>query len=123
MGALPDNIIDDLVVPSSEPVGIRLLKRMGWKPGQGIGPRVTKRVRKQQQGDIDEDNMDIDLPANMTFAPIDSSIIVFTNKANHFGLGYDPYKDAPEFDRLLQEKSGKDVKSAGAVIFSPQQRP
>lgn len=68
---------------------------------------MTKRVRKQQKDAEDEDILDVDLPADMTFAPIDSAIVVFTNKANHFGLGYDPYKDAPEFDRSLQEKSGK----------------
>ncbi|KAG0044028.1 hypothetical protein BGZ83_010736 [Gryganskiella cystojenkinii] len=113
LGALPDSIIDDLVVPSSEPVGIRLLKKMGWKPGQGIGPRVTKRVRMQQQVE-DNDSMDVDLPVNMTFAPIDSAIVMFTNKANHFGIGYDPYKDAPEFDRSMKEKSDSKYLSGSA---------
>ncbi|KAF9175347.1 hypothetical protein BGX21_010076 [Mortierella sp. AD011] len=100
LGALPDTLIDDFVVPSSEPVGIRLLKRMGWKPGQGIGPRVSKRQRKPEDGPLSDD--DADIPANVTFAPIDSAIVTFTNKTNRQGLGYDPYKDAPEFDRSLQ---------------------
>ncbi|KAF9197947.1 hypothetical protein BGZ49_001382 [Haplosporangium sp. Z 27] len=100
LGALPDKFIDDLVVPSSEPVGIRLLKRMGWKPGQGIGPRVSRRQRKPEDGPMSDD--DNDIPADVTFAPIDSAIITFTNKSNRQGLGYDPYKDAPEFDKSLQ---------------------
>lgn len=25
-----------------------LLKKMGWKPGQGIGPRLTKKEKKQK---------------------------------------------------------------------------
>ncbi|KAF9348711.1 hypothetical protein BGX26_012889 [Mortierella sp. AD094] len=100
LGALPDTLIDDLVVPSSEPVGIRLLKRMGWKPGQGIGPRVSRRQRKPEDGPLSDD--DIDIPANVTFAPIDSAIVTFINKSNRQGLGYDPYKNAPEFDRSLQ---------------------
>ncbi|KAG0314300.1 hypothetical protein BGZ99_008221 [Dissophora globulifera] len=103
LGALPDTLIDDFVVPSSENVGVKLLRRMGWKPGQGIGPRVTKRQKKSKDGQLSDD--DVDLPANMTFAPIDSAIVVFINKSDNFGLGYDPYKDAPEFDRSLQART------------------
>ncbi|KAF8925254.1 hypothetical protein BGZ58_000967 [Dissophora ornata] len=104
LGALPDNLIDDLIVPSSEHVGIRLLKRMGWKPGQGIGPRVTRRQRKPKDGPLLDDD-DEDLPANITFAPIDSEVVKFTHKTDHFGLGYDPFKDAPEFDKSLQART------------------
>ncbi|KAF9114201.1 hypothetical protein BGX27_011474 [Mortierella sp. AM989] len=102
LGALPDTLIDDLVVPSSEPVGIRLLKRMGWKPGQGIGPRVSKRQRRPKDGPLSDD--DADIPTNVTFAPIDSAIITFTHKSNRQGLGFDPYKNAPEFDKSLQAR-------------------
>ena len=31
-----------------ERIGIRLLKKMGWRPGQGIGPRLTKREKIQK---------------------------------------------------------------------------
>ncbi|KAG0265825.1 hypothetical protein BG011_003976 [Mortierella polycephala] len=103
LGVLPDTLIDDFIVPSSEPVGIRLLKRMGWKPGQGIGPRVSKRQRKPKEGHVSDDEADI--PANVTFAPIDSAIVVFSNKSNQQGLGFDPYKNAPEFDKSLQKQS------------------
>ncbi|KAF9540876.1 hypothetical protein EC957_003682 [Mortierella hygrophila] len=74
LGALSDAMIDDLIIPTSESIGARLLKRMGWKPGQGIGPH--------------------------------SAIIVFANKSNHFGLGFNPHKDAPEFDVSMQAQSG-----------------
>ncbi|KAF9950537.1 hypothetical protein BGZ72_007806 [Mortierella alpina] len=104
LGALPDSMIDDIIIPSAEPVGVRLLKRMGWKPGQGIGPRVLKRNRRLKDGPLSDDDMDV--PANVTFAPIDSAIVQFTNKTDHQGLGFDPYKNAPEFDRSLQSQSG-----------------
>lgn len=97
-------MIDDIIVPSAEPVGVRLLKRMGWKPGQGIGPRVLKRNRRLKDGPLSDD--DTDTPANVTFAPIDSAIVQFTNKTDHQGLGFDPYKNAPEFDRTLQSQTG-----------------
>ncbi|KAG0342547.1 hypothetical protein BG004_005661 [Podila humilis] len=106
LGVLPDRIIDDLIVPSSEPVGIRLLKRMGWKQGQGIGPRVTKKQKKSRHHGPSDNDDDDDTPDNITFAPIDSAIVVFTNKSNVFGLGFDPYKNAPEFDTRLQRQSG-----------------
>ncbi|KAK3820017.1 MAG: hypothetical protein J3Q66DRAFT_165653 [Benniella sp.] len=103
LGALPDSLIDDIIVPSSEPVGIRLLKRMGWKSGQGIGPRVSRRQKKPEDGGhSDEDDEHL---ANVTFAPIDSAVVVFINKTNHQGLGFDPYKHAPEFDRSLQART------------------
>jgi G patch domain-containing protein 1 len=92
-------MIDDLIIPASESIGVRLLKRMGWKPGQGIGPRVLKR-----QHFTSDPLSDDDTPANVTFAPIDSAVILFTNKSNHFGLGFNPHKDAPEFDTSV--KSG-----------------
>ncbi|KAG0363065.1 hypothetical protein BG005_002962 [Podila minutissima] len=104
LGVLPDRIIDDLIIPSSEPVGIRLLKRMGWKPGQGIGPRVTKKQKLPQDTTLSDD--EDGTPANITFAPIDSAIVVFTNKSNLHGLGFDPYKHAPEFDTRQQAQSG-----------------
>ncbi|KAG0083616.1 hypothetical protein BGZ92_010618 [Podila epicladia] len=104
LGVLPDRIIDDLIVPSSEPIGIKLLKRMGWKPGQGIGPRVTKKQKLPQDTTLSDD--EDDTPANITFAPIDSAIVVFTNKSNLHGLGFDPYKHAPEFDTRRQAQSG-----------------
>ncbi|KAF9321820.1 hypothetical protein BG003_010844 [Podila horticola] len=88
----------------SEPVGIRLLKRMGWKPGQGIGPRVIKKQKLPQDTTLSDD--EDDTPANITFAPIDSAIVVFANKFNVHGLGFDPYKNAPEFDTRQQAQSG-----------------
>ncbi|KAF9901174.1 hypothetical protein EC991_006430 [Linnemannia zychae] len=94
LGALPDNMIDDLIIPASESIGVRLLKRMGWKPGQGIGPRVSRRQRHPTDDTLSDD----DTPGDITFAPVDSAVILFNNKSNHFGLGFDPHKDAPEFD-------------------------
>ncbi|KAG0373006.1 hypothetical protein BGX24_012285 [Mortierella sp. AD032] len=102
LGALSDNMIDDLIIASSESIGVRLLKRMGWKPGQGIGPRVSRRQRHPTGDHLSDD----DTPANVTFAPIDSALILFTNKSNHFGLGFDPHKDAPEFDVSAHSKHG-----------------
>ncbi|KAG9063471.1 hypothetical protein KI688_004355 [Linnemannia hyalina] len=102
LGALSDAMIDDLIIPTSESIGARLLKRMGWKPGQGIGPRVSRRQRNPKADPLSDD----DAPTNVSFAPIDSAIIVFANKSNRFGLGFNPHKDAPEFDVSAHAQSG-----------------
>jgi len=52
--AIPGRVPSELIVPSSVPVGKKLLRCMGWREGQGLGPRVLRerrkrRKRKQQQ--------------------------------------------------------------------------
>ena len=39
--------LQDLVVPCRLSIGVRLLKKMGWKEGQGIGPRVRQLPKKK----------------------------------------------------------------------------
>ena len=39
--------LEDLVVPCRMSIGVRLLKKMGWKEGQGIGPRVRGHSKKK----------------------------------------------------------------------------
>lgn len=36
---------DFLVWVCRETVGMRLLQRLGWRPGQGVGPRVSRRQK------------------------------------------------------------------------------
>ncbi len=79
---------------------------MGWKPGQGVGPRVTRKqkqlIRKQQANvakiygcqlpTVEEENSDesdVDINLNeITFAPDDYKPYVVEPKQNAFGLGY-----------------------------------
>lgn len=35
-------------------VGVELLRKMGWKEGQGIGPRVKRKPQRQQPGKFRE---------------------------------------------------------------------
>ncbi|XP_029422501.1 G patch domain-containing protein 1 isoform X2 [Nannospalax galili] len=103
-------LLDDLITPAKLSVGFELLRKMGWKEGQGVGPRVKRRPRRQKpdpgvkiygcalpprgsEGSEDED--DDYLPDNVTFAPKDVTPVDFTPKDNVHGLAYkglDPHQ-------------------------------
>ncbi|CAG8598017.1 8672_t:CDS:10 [Paraglomus occultum] len=97
LGVLPDRFIDDLISCK----GIRLLKQMGWREGQGVGPRVPASSRKED-GESGSD-VDSTYTSDITFAPKDTQLIQFNQKNNNFGLGYNPYDNAPEFRRKPDE--------------------
>jgi len=40
-------IPEDLITPSKDPIGVRLLRLMGWREGKGIGPRKKRTVQKK----------------------------------------------------------------------------
>ncbi|TPX32795.1 hypothetical protein SmJEL517_g04158 [Synchytrium microbalum] len=86
VGPLPTKVIADLIGPSTDPIGIKLLRQMGWREGQGVGARVA---RSGETEDIHA--------TNVLFAPKDSTLISYEQKTNVFGLGFDPYKNAQEF--------------------------
>ncbi|KAL4925875.1 putative G-patch domain protein [Aspergillus undulatus] len=67
----------DVFKVSGETVGVKLLKKMGWREGQGIGPKV----RRKAAGD-DADNMYL-------FAPENPPMVAFVRKTDHKGLGFE----------------------------------
>ncbi|NWW92776.1 GPTC1 protein, partial [Rhynochetos jubatus] len=94
---------DDLIGPSKITIGVELLRKMGWKEGQGIGPRVKRKPRRQKPdpavkiygcalppglSDGSEDEEDEYQPENVTFAPKDVMPVDLTPKENVHGLGY-----------------------------------
>ncbi|XP_073461883.1 G patch domain-containing protein 1 isoform X1 [Aquarana catesbeiana] len=96
-------ILEDLIAPAKITVGVQLLRQMGWKEGQGVGPRTKRKTRKQETesgkkvygcalppigSEGSEDEEDEYLPENVTFAPKDVTPVDFTVKDNVHGLGY-----------------------------------
>jgi len=66
-----------------ETTGTKLLKRMGWKEGQGIGPKVRRRARLDTKSAAGEG-------AEMfLFAPENVTMIRILRKTDRRGLGYD----------------------------------
>ncbi|KAF3423085.1 hypothetical protein E2986_08230 [Frieseomelitta varia] len=97
-------VLKELLKPVKETVGIILLKKMGWRPGQGVGSRLTKkqkakikkkneRMKDMQQGSrkLNLENSSEDSEddyENVTFAPDDYEPFRCNPKDNYFGIGY-----------------------------------
>lgn len=41
-----DFLLDDLIQPVQNTIGVRMLRKMGWREGQGIGPKIKRKLRK-----------------------------------------------------------------------------
>lgn len=65
-----------------ETMGTKLLKKMGWREGQGIGPKVRRRADLGMAVRLDSDDTHL-------FAPENAPIIAFIRKADRKGLGHE----------------------------------
>ncbi|KAK0641243.1 hypothetical protein B0T16DRAFT_431118 [Cercophora newfieldiana] len=63
-------------------MGAKLLKKMGWKEGQGIGPKIRRKARLELRQD------GTDKTDSFLFAPENVPMIKFNRKIDHKGLGY-----------------------------------
>ena len=69
-----------------ETAGVWLLNRMGWRDGQGIGPKVSRKPRLGSSGtSIDQDVITTD--SIYLFAPDDTSMVSFKKKTDRLGFG------------------------------------
>ncbi|KAM0817013.1 putative G-patch domain-containing protein [Seiridium cardinale] len=96
----------DLFRTRGETMGVKLLKRMGWKEGQGIGPRVRRKARLEvgQNGAV---HVQGDAETHL-FAPENVQMIAFVKKLDRKGLGY---KGESKLDHM---SSSTKVKSGGS---------
>lgn len=69
-------MFSDLFRATGETMGVKLLQRMGWRQGQGVGPKVERRAKGDQKGEAH------------LFAPENSRMIGFNRKTDRKGLGY-----------------------------------
>jgi G patch domain-containing protein 1 len=71
-----EGMFGDLFRAEGETMGMKLLQRMGWKVGQGIGPKVKRKARGDATGEAH------------LFAPEDSKMIRFLRKIDRKGIGF-----------------------------------
>ena len=76
--------IMDILKTTGDTMGVKLLRKMGWRDGQGIGPRVRRQARFDEEDDPSGER------SHMThlFAPDDSNMISFIRKNDRKGLGF-----------------------------------
>lgn len=77
--------IMDILKTTGDTMGVKLLRKMGWRDGQGVGPRVRRRARLgEEDNSIDGGGQETHL-----FAPENSPMISFVKKNDRKGLGFE----------------------------------
>lgn len=118
----------ELFRPSEQTRGVKLLMRMGWKEGQGIGPRVRRAADLGNDGDEPGDQH--------LFAPADINVISYFRKTDRKGLGYEgelqetanvAERSSKGPTRISRPVESSDEENAGPKLFkgkkSATQRP
>ena len=96
------DLFDDLIRPKQDTIGIKILRRMGWREGQGVGPRVERKLMDDDDEEDGEDSM-YNLP------PINTAIITLERKTNTHGLGYN---SQPGLERRIEKPVKKTVSTS-----------
>lgn len=121
-------VLEVLMAPVKDKIAVRILRKMGWKDGQGVGARLTKKEKKRakernakemymikkygcdmgpfakaqavvgSESDGESDDSDYEI----TFAPDDFDPFVITVKDNSFGLGYSGLNREPVLNQSFK---------------------
>ncbi|CAN1856593.1 G patch domain-containing protein TGH [Linum perenne] len=119
--AIPGPVPDELVLPAAESIGVKLLLKMGWRHGRTIKDSsadslydARRKARKaflafssndDAKSHIDHNKRDENDHQASTEGPVNDDnlsskktpLYSLEPKQDSYGLGYDPYKHAPEF--------------------------
>jgi G patch domain-containing protein 1 len=106
-----------------ETMGTKLLRRMGWRDGQGIGARVRRGARLDMRGGAQETAV---ADVSYLFAPDDVPMIRFNKKTDRKGLGFEGEEklDAPAGDRESgDEDEGESEKQRFSLMTDRRKKP
>ncbi|XP_078608673.1 G patch domain-containing protein 1-like isoform X2 [Branchiostoma floridae x Branchiostoma japonicum] len=99
-------LLQDLIIPARESIGVRLLRRMGWRDGAGIGAKVRRKIKMKRQTEAssqrtygcapppghqhseEEEDEDDPFAQGLEFAPKDVLPMSYQAKDNMHGIGY-----------------------------------
>ncbi|GAA0161887.1 hypothetical protein LIER_18102 [Lithospermum erythrorhizon] len=114
--AIPGPVPDEMVAPVTESIGVKLLLKMGWRRGRSIKESQTTSLydkrrearkaflalapdAKEQTGgpDLEDEDVADGHTINVDQSTKTTPVYVLNPKQDLHGLGYDPYKHAPEF--------------------------
>lgn len=110
-----------LIEPASSRIGAQLMRRMGWRDGQGVGPRLTLQQRRRQAAELgiklEEDEDDEGEATKHYFAPLDRPLVTVKEigiaSDRGWGLGYKP---GPSIPTERSRTSRKDMAYGGARL-------
>ncbi|KAI1112210.1 hypothetical protein F5Y14DRAFT_422466 [Nemania sp. NC0429] len=108
----------DLFRAQGETMGVKLLRRMGWRDGQGIGPKVRRKARLEvgsKPGAI------LDASETYLFAPENVPMIAFIRKSDRKGLGYEGESRLASMGSSAKPDAGES--SDEDTITAPLRRP
>ncbi|XP_019638668.1 PREDICTED: G patch domain-containing protein 1-like isoform X1 [Branchiostoma belcheri] len=100
-------LLQDLIIPARESIGVRLLRKMGWRDGTGIGAKVRRKIKMKRQAEVapsqklygcapppghrhseEEEDEDDPFTHGHEFAPKDVLPMSYQPKDNMHGIGY-----------------------------------
>ncbi|KAK8240399.1 hypothetical protein HDK90DRAFT_532110 [Phyllosticta capitalensis] len=113
------NALLGLVKTTGETMGVKLLQKMGWKMGQGVGPKVRRQARLDPS---DGASADADSQTHL-FAPDNSPMITFVRKNDHKGLGYEGEARLSSQDKSAEQNKDEDEDEDGSLNASFKIKP
>ena len=94
------DLFDALIKPKQDTIGISLLRKMGWREGQGVGPRMQRKVHGDEDGEV------------YNLAPVNIAVVALERKTNSNGLGY---TSLPGLERRVDKPVKKSVSTSKAM--------
>ena len=90
-------LAESLAPPPKDSIGAKILKKMGWKVGQGIGPRLTYTQRRALDAgfldpakEVEGNEEDPEEAKRHLYPRKDTPLLLLPRKDNFHGLGYTP---------------------------------
>lgn len=101
---------------SKDRTGAALLKKMGWREGQGVGPRLSAQARSRMARELKLPQEDWSATAapGQTFAPLDRPLVHFQHKENAYGLGFE--RGATLHQHQQQQPSSSSITEGGRAM-------
>ena len=112
--------IEQLVKPTLSTLGERLLSSQGWKPGQGIGPKIRKEnkksrlishiktygcssaYKKREEDEEEDEDPFMEKYKEFLFAPDEIPLYLVRPKENLFGIGYSGLGQTEEVRNMIR---------------------
>ncbi|KAI0792217.1 hypothetical protein C8Q75DRAFT_792313 [Abortiporus biennis] len=108
-------IASSLAPSPQDSAGARILKKMGWRMGQGVGPRLTYAQRKAQDNASGVSSMieDDEEAKKHMYPRRDTPVLLAPRKDNFHGLGYSPGMSLMESIESGSSTGGRNERKAG----------